>query len=89
MAMQLDSVDARIRHAIDHITTALRYLNEDANTAFARAAFESRVTAYGTHVRQQTILNRVHADLQSLLNDPPRALPGPQCPDQAVSGRSS
>lgn len=56
-----------IRSALDSIDHALRKIHQHDNSAFAQAAFESRVTAYGAHIKRRTILERIYADLRELV----------------------
>ena len=56
-----------IRTALDSVDHALRKIHDRDNSAFAQAAFESRITAYGTHVQRRTILERIQADLRGLV----------------------
>ena len=67
--MLLESTDDHLHHALHHVTTALGQLSEDDHHAFAQAAFELRITSYGTHCRRKALLQRIHADLHCLVNE--------------------
>ena len=67
--MLLESTDDHLGIAFNHITTALSQLSEDDHEAFAQAAFELRITRYGTHCRRKALLQRIHADLHCLVSE--------------------
>jgi hypothetical protein len=67
--MLLESTDDHLDHALHHITTALSQLSEDDHEAFAQAAYELRITRYGSHCRRKALLQRIHADLHCLVNE--------------------
>lgn len=67
--MLLVSTDDHLGIALDHITTALSQLSEDDHEAFAQAAYELRITRYGTHCRRKALLQRIHADLCCLVSE--------------------
>ena len=67
--MLLESTDEHLHCALHHITTALSQLSEDDHEAFAQAAFELRITSYGSHCRRKALVQRIHADLYWLVNE--------------------
>jgi hypothetical protein len=67
--MLLESTDDHLHCALHHITTALSQLSEDDHEAFAQAAFELRITSYGSHCRRKALVQRIHADLYCLVNE--------------------
>lgn len=67
--MLLESTDDHLDFALFHITTALSQLSEDEHEAFAQAAYELRITRYGSHCRRKAILQRIHADLCCLVSE--------------------
>lgn len=67
--MLLESTDDHLDIALNHITTALSQLSEDEHEAFAQAAYELRITRYGSHCRRKAILQRIHADLCCLVSE--------------------
>jgi hypothetical protein len=67
--MLLESTDEHLHCALDHITSALSQLSEDDHEAFAQAAYELRITRYGSHCRRKALLQRIHADLHCLVNE--------------------
>lgn len=67
--MLLESTDEHLHSALDHVTTALSQLSEDDHEAFAQAAYELRITRYGSHCRRKALIQRIHADLLCLVNE--------------------
>ena len=67
--MLLESTDDHLGIALNHVTTALSQLSEDEHQAFAQAAYELRITQYGSHCRRKALLQRIHADLSCLVSE--------------------
>jgi hypothetical protein len=67
--MLLESTDDHLGIALNHVTTALSQLSEDEHQAFAQAAYELRITQYGSHCRRKDLLQRIHADLNCLVSE--------------------
>ena len=85
--MSQASTHEHIIYALHHIDKASRQLEQDEHKVFAAAAFESRITAYGTHCVRRAALERIAAELRTMLAT--GTLPGAAHGNGAVPIRSS
>ena len=64
--LSLVATHDHIAHALRHLNAATRQLEAIDHEVFSAAAFESRITAYGSHCSRKALLERITADLEQL-----------------------
>jgi len=60
------SPDEHIRLAHAHVCNAIQGVEATAADAYAEAAYNARITNYGSHCAKRALLQRIRSDLQLL-----------------------